>query len=123
MAKATIKSESGATITIEGTPEEVSKVVSTFERASVVGNAKSAIARAKADKKTAKKRQSASDVIIRLREEGFFEKPKTLAEINTALEEQGFLYPLTSLSGIVLGLVVSRELRRKKKDGKWVYGK
>lgn len=123
MAKATIKSQTGATITVEGTPDEVSNVIATFEKTSVVGNAKGAIARAKASKKTEKKRETASDLIIELREEGFFEKPKSLGDIGTALEERGFLYPLTSLSAIVLRLLKKRELRRKKHEGKWVYGK
>lgn len=123
MAKATIKSPTGAIITVEGTPEEVSSVISTFEKTSIVGAAKGSIARAKTVKKTAKKRESASDLIVGLKEEGFFDKPKTLGEIGTALEEQGFLYPMTSLSGVVLGLLKKRELRRKKQEGKWVYGK
>jgi len=123
VAKATIRSKTGATITVEGTPEEVSNVISTFENASVVGHAKEAIAKAKAARKVEKKRESASDLIIGLREEGFFDKPKNLGEIGTALEERGFLYPITSLSGIVLGLLKKRELRRKKQEGKWVYGK
>ena len=44
MAKATIKSSTGATISVEGTPEEVSAVISTYEKMRVVGNAKEAIA-------------------------------------------------------------------------------
>jgi len=123
MAKATIKSRTGATITVEGTPEEVSNVISGYEKTSVVGHAKEAIARARATKKTEKKKESASDLIVGLKEEGFFEKPKTLGEIGAALEERGFLYPVTSLSGIVLGLLKKRMLRRKKLERKWVYGK
>jgi hypothetical protein len=123
MAKATIKSQSGAIITVEGTPEEVSSVISAYEKTSVVGHAKEAIARVKAAKKTGKKKEGASDLIIGLKEEGFFEKPKTLADIGGALEERGFLYPVTSLSGVVLGLLKKRQLRRKKLEGKWVYGK
>jgi len=123
MAKATIKSQTGATITVEGTVEEVSKVIATYEQTSVVGNAKVAIARAKTKKKVEKKRDSASDLIIGLKEEGYFEKPKSLGDISTALEERGYLYPVTSLSGVVLGLLKRKELRRKKVDGKWVYGK
>jgi hypothetical protein len=123
MAKATIKSRTGATITVEGTQEEVSNVISAYEKTSVVGHAKEAIARARATKKTEKKKESASDLIVGLKEEGFFEKPKTLGEIGAALEERGFLYPVTSLSGIVLGLLKKRMLRRKKLERKWVYGK
>ncbi|HTZ73736.1 MAG TPA: hypothetical protein VMB47_07440 [Candidatus Aquilonibacter sp.] len=123
MAKATIKSRTGATITVEGTPDEVSNVISAYEKTSVVGQAKEAIARVKATKKSDKKKESASDLIVGLKEEGFFEKPKTLGEIGAALEERGFLYPVTSLSGVVLGLLKKRQLRRKKHEGKWVYGK
>jgi hypothetical protein len=123
MAKATIHSKTGATITIDGTQEEVSNIIAAFEKTNVVGHAKEAIARAKATKKSEKKKDSASDLIIGLREEGFFEKPKSLGDIGVALEERGFLYPSTTLSGVVLGLLKKRELLRKKSEGKWVYGK
>lgn len=123
MPKATIKLATGATITIEGTQEEVSNIISTYENTSVVGNAKKSIARLKSAKKAEKKRDSAADLIIALKEDGFFEKPKSLGEIGSALEEQGYLYPVTSLSGVVLGLLKRKQLRRKKVEGKWVYGK
>jgi hypothetical protein len=123
VAKATIKSSSGAVITIEGTQEEVAKIISNYERTSVVGQAKQAIARTKTARKDEKKREGAGDLLIGMRESGFFDKPKTLSEMSDALEEQGFLYPTTSLSGVVLSLVKHRELRRKKSDGRWVYGK
>jgi hypothetical protein len=123
MPKATIKTATGATITIEGTQEEVSKIISNYENSSVVGNAKKSVARIKSGKRAEKKRESAGDLIIALKEDGFFEKPKTLGEIASALEERGYLYPVTSLSGVVLGLLKRQELRRKKMEGKWKYGK
>ncbi|MFZ0981301.1 MAG: hypothetical protein WAN23_18010 [Candidatus Acidiferrales bacterium] len=123
MAKATIKSQSGAVITVEGTQEEVSKILSTYESTSVVGHAKEAIARVKAGKRSEKKREGAADLIVNLREAGFLNKPKSLGEIAEALEEKGYLYPTTTLSGVVLSLVKKRELRRKKVEDKWVYGK
>jgi hypothetical protein len=123
MAKATIKSSTGAVITVEGSKEEVSTILSTYEKTSVVGQAKQAIARNKVTKRADKKREGAADLVIKLREEGFFNNPKGLGEVSEALEGEGFLYPTTSLSGVVLGLVKKRELRRKKVDGRWVYGK
>lgn len=123
MPKATIKTQSGAVITIEGTEAEVSNIVSTFERATTLSRAKDRVAKEKGERKESKKRSSASDLIIDLKEEGFFEKPKALRDIARALEERGFLYPITSLSGVVLGLVQKRRLRRKKSEGTWVYGK
>lgn len=123
MAKATIKSSTGAVITVEGSQGEVSSILAAYERATSVGQAKQAIARTRAAKKTEKRREGASDLIINLREGGFFDKPKALAEVGDALEEKGYLYPVTTLSGVMLGLVKRRELRRKRNGGKWVYGK
>jgi hypothetical protein len=123
MAKATIKSKTGAVITVEGTEAEVSNIISTFERTATMGNAKEAIARTQAKKSDVKKRENASDLIIGLKEGGFFEKAKKLGDVAAALEEQGFLYPVTTLSGVMLSLVQKKQLRRKKQDGAWVYGK
>jgi hypothetical protein len=123
MAKATIKSKTGAVITVEGDEKEVSNILAVYERTSVVDQAKKAIARTRTAKTREKKREGAGDLIVELREAGFFEKPKTLGEVGHALEEKGYLYPVTSLSGVMLGLVKKRELRRKQHEGKWVYGK
>lgn len=123
MAKATIKSKTGAIITIEGTDKEVSNVLTQFEVASHVATEKGKISKSASTKKEKKKRSVASDLIIELKEEGFFEKPKSLSEIADALEERGRITPITSLSGVMMTLVQQRYLGRKKKDGKWVYGK
>jgi hypothetical protein len=58
-----------------------------------------------------------------LKEDGFFDKRKGLAEISKALEEKGYIYPVTTLSGVMLGLVQKRLLGRRKVEGRWVYGK
>lgn len=123
MTRATIRARSGAVITVEGTPQEVSGVVSAYERIGTINQEKQTIARNRAVKRKEKKRDSAGDLVIRLRDGGFFDKPKSLGEISESLEEGGYLCPTTTLSGVVLGLVKKRELRRKKVEGKWVYGK
>lgn len=123
MAKATIKSKTGALITVEGSDSEISKILSAFERTEQVGQAKRTVTKVQAEKKDQKKRQSAFDLLIGLREEGFFEKPRMLNDIAQALEEKGYLYPVTTLSGVVLALVQKKHLRRKKVEGRWVYGK
>ena len=123
MARATIKSKTGAVITVEGTEKEVSNILSTFERTAVVGQAKAIAARGHAEKKEQKRRAGVTDLVVTLKEEGFFDKPKSLTDISSALEEQGYLCPVTTLSGIMLGLVKRRLFQRKKAEGKWVYGK
>ena len=123
MVKAVINSKSGAVITVEGTEKEVSAILARFEQSAVVGRAKEVNAKNQAVKKDKKKREAASDLVIGLKEDGFLNKPKGLAEIGKALEEKGFIYPVTTLSGVVLGLVQKRLLGRKKVDGRWAYGK
>jgi hypothetical protein len=123
MAKATIRSKSGAIITIEGREGEISNILAIFERATVVSQAKEAIARIRLVKKREKKRSTASDVVVELLEDGFFDKPKSLTEVARALEEKGHIYPVTTLSGVMLGLVQKKILRRKKHEGKWTYVK
>ena len=122
MAKATIKSKTGAVITVEGTEAEVTSILSQFETAASVHKAKEVKKGHTQAQKEQRKRAGASDLVIALKEEGFFKKTKTLGEIAHAIEEKGFIYPTTTLSGVVLGLVQKRFISRKKVDGKWVYG-
>jgi len=66
---------------------------------------------------------TSSDIIVGLKEHGYFNKPKTLTEIAGALEEKGYIYPTTTLSGVMLALVKKKFFGRKKSEGQWVYGK
>ena len=123
MPKATIKTLSGAVITVEGSEKEISHVLADFERSTVISREKVAVTKKTSARKEQKKRSAVSDLIVSLKEEGYFDKPKSLTEIVHALEEAGHLVPVTSLSGVMLGLVQKKYFRRKKVDGKWVYGK
>ena len=123
MAKATIKSKSGAVIIIEGTDIEVSNIIGMVEKAAAVGQSREAATKAPSVKREQKKRMAASDLVVGLKEDGFLNKPKALGEITKALEEKGYIYPMTTLSGVMISLVQKKLLGRKKVDGKWVYGK
>ena len=123
MAKATIKSKTGAIITVEGTEKEVASILTSFENAVTIAHAKGVIKKSKIAKKDQKKRIAASDLIISLKEDGYFDKPKSLIDIANALQERGHLYPVTTLSGVMLSLVQNKLFGRKKIDGKWMYGK
>ena len=123
MAKATITTKTGTKIVIEGTKEEVAKILSDFERLTVVRTLTDKAASNISKKREEKKSRAASDLIVELKEEGYFNNPKSLSEIAQALETRGYLYPTTTLSGVVLNLVKRRLLGRKKADDKWVYAK
>jgi hypothetical protein len=123
MPKATVSLKDGTTVTIEGNQEEVAQMLVDFERLRGVGEVKKQVSVEKKKNKEVKKRATASDLIIEVKEEGFFDTPKTLNEIVEALEGRGYIYPATTLSAVVIGLVQEKLLGRKKIEGKWVYGK
>lgn len=123
MAKATITSKNGLVITIEGNETEISEILSKFESTPSLNKTKDSQSKQPADRVRMKKRANSSDLILTLKDEGFFDKPKGLSDIAHALEEKGYMCPITSLSGVVLSLVQRRYLGRKKAGGKWTYGK
>lgn len=116
MVKATITTGSGLKVVVEGSREEVQNIVRQLGGGS--GRGKKA---SRQVAKIGKRLPSATDAILELKEEGFFDKPKALAEVKDKLASQGMIYPLTSLSGVVLGLVRRRQLGRVKEEGRWSY--
>lgn len=123
MAKATIQSKSGAVITVEGTEKEVSRIIALYDSSAGETRRQGSSDAPESGAGGEGKRESASGLILDLKREGFFDKPKSLGDIGAALEEKGFLYPVTTLSGVVLRLLKHSHLRRKKIEGRWVYGK
>jgi hypothetical protein len=60
--------------------------------------------------------------IIELIDEGYFKKPKGMADLKVELENRGHHIPRTSLSGPLQDLCKARKLRRSKADGgRFVY--
>lgn len=122
MPHAKIHTKSGATITIEGTASEVSAILAQFEgaggEARPTGQANDSSRRGGGGGEAGPSR-----LVLDLKAAGFFDKPKTLGDIARALEEKGFLYPVTTLSGVVLAHLKKGQLHRKKVEGKWVYGR
>jgi len=121
MAKANIETKDGTKITIEGTPEEISKLMEMYKSNDMPEIPASELK--KFVKEKSNSRPTVTDTIREILAEGFFNKPKSLAEVKQGLEEQGTFIPITTLSGIILGLVQGKELRRIKQDKKWSYVK
>lgn len=115
MAKAQITTPAGMKINIEGTPKEILAVVKDLgEKA-----AKHVTIRRRERAKSG--RVLLVDLIASLKDGGFFKKPRDLASTKAALEEMGHHYPVTTLSPIMLRQVRSRNLRRIRKEGRWLY--
>ncbi len=118
MAKAHI-TKGDTKITVEGTPEEVAKVVAQLggEAASPRG----LLSRKKAAKGSKAQKATPVNLVSSLIDGSFFRKPKDLSAIKVALEEMGHFYPVTTLSPTLLRLVRRRQLRRIKDKKRWLY--
>jgi hypothetical protein len=113
MVKAEMINGSGTRITIEGTQEEVKRMLDLLEGNRTVKDRKT--------NKTKTSRMSISDMLHELKEEGFFDKPKSLVEVKNALAEHGRIYELSTLSAQVIRQVRQRRLGRIKNEKKWKY--
>lgn len=122
MAKATVRTKGGSSVLIEGEADEVARIVRQIDADTQIGIAKRMVMDEKRAAKEEKKTRTAKDLVVSLKEEGFFRRPRRLADVTTKLEETGYLYPVTTLSGVVLALVQQKILTRTRKEGVWVYG-
>lgn len=68
-----------------------------------------------------KQKKSITDLIIEIKNEGFFNKPKQQREIVERFEEMGFIYDTKSISDPLSRALRSRIIGRKKISGKWAY--
>lgn len=68
-------------------------------------------------------KEGAYGYLLELRDDGFFDKPKTLKEIVTELARLGHYYKSTSLTNPLQRLIIQKKLGRIGKRGKWQYVK
>jgi hypothetical protein len=130
MAKANIDLPNGTKIVVDGTSEDINSVLKIFsnlhsapaEENKAKGKRKHSTRKTTGSKKMSK---GPSRYIIELKVAGFFDKKKTLNDIQQKLEENGQIYPQTHLSTPLKRLVrpPNNELRRMKENGNWVYVK
>ena len=119
MATANIETKSGTKIQIEGTSQEISEIVAIVQRREGTNSSRKSASGAK--EKNAG--PSLTDLLLEIREEGYFDKPQGLVEVKKILEEKGHIYPVTTLSGALLTQTRKRILRRIPDGKRWVYVK
>jgi hypothetical protein len=116
MAKAQVTTPEGMSIKIVGTPAEIAAVV---KEVRAKPKAESTGAMKKSHSKST--RTTVPNLLEELRNEGFFKKVKTMAEVRKRLADKGHTYPNTALSGPLRTEVRKKRLRRFKEKGKYVY--
>lgn len=120
MAKATIKTKDGTSIVIEGSDNNVVNIINKI-KGQTSEPKKEELSRPKSKKTSSK--ITMTDLIEELKEEKFFDKPKSLLEIKKAFENKGHIYDVNAISTPILRLVRRRILGRINQDGKWAYVK
>lgn len=75
----------------------------------------------KGSKRGVRQKRSIMDLIIELKEEGFYKQCKFLREIADELCSRGYNYKLSSLTAPLQRALRNGIIRRIKKDGKWAY--
>lgn len=125
MTRADIETRSGTKISLEGTTEEISKVIADLERRehylSFRFERKKQIK--KEQVKDVETRQNLTESIISLKGENFFNQPRSLKDIQEILRAKGMIYPTTTLSGVLILLIRRGELGRIQEEGLWKYVK
>lgn len=118
MAKAQVTTPAGISVKVEGTPEEILAVVEDLERKQKEQRTQPPAAQ---KPKARVGRLTLTSLLESMRDEDFFRLPRDLGSILLELEAKGHFFPVTTLSGAVLGQVRKRNLRRIRKDGRWTY--
>lgn len=116
MVKAIIELKDGTKITVEGTPKEVAEA-----KELMISKEGRKLIKQKIKRK--QKTKGPIGLILELKEENFFDKPRIISEVKQKLEEKTYYYPLSSLSPALIRLVKQGELGRIKKEGKWMWVK
>jgi hypothetical protein len=124
MVKADIETNDGTKITVEGNAEEIQKILIAIKsNTSNTEEKETKIPKKKKRGATTRKKEGPSVIsrIEKLKEKGFFSKPKGLSEVKNELEKEGHIYPITHLSGPLLRSVQKNILRRIKEANGWKY--
>jgi hypothetical protein len=132
VATANIDLKDGTKILIEGTPEEIVRVLALYKPghspspsgANDLANAGAKRPDARKSERrdvSARSRTGAMQHIRELIHEDFFSERRSIAHVQAKLEELGRIYPQTHLSTPLRRLVMNKELRRLRDGTNWAY--
>lgn len=121
MAKAYITTKKGTTIRVEGDIEDIKEIVTSikrredFEERFYLGRA------LRQNEAAHHPAVSITDILLKLKSEGFFNEGRTLGEVSKELLDRGFHTPRTTLSTLLIFLVRRGALKREQRDEQWRY--
>jgi len=122
MPKATIKTKAGTEIIIESDKETIGYIVQSIQKKEEMLSQLRSIRDIRNKEIHGEQPRNATQMILKMKRQGYFKSERTAAEINEAMKKEAFHYPLTTLHPVLIRLVKKGELGRlKNKDGSWVY--
>lgn len=122
MPSAKLTLPNGTTVSVEGTAEEVARLLKLFSGSEASSIKDVADRRGGTEKGgSANKARGPSGYIRQLKTDGFFKGKRSLSDIQEKLEEMGHIYAVTGLSPTLVRLVRAGVLGRVKEDGVWKY--
>lgn len=129
MPTANIDLPDGTRVRIEGSPEEIARVLTLYGQsrsstAAIEDGPITAVAVSRPVGRAQGSRTNGGGAMQRLRaliEEQFFTERRSISDVQHRLEVLGHIYPLTHLSTPLRRMVVNKELRRLRSGRNWVY--
>ncbi len=126
MAKAKLDLPNGTVVQIEGTKEEIQSILAFYAQSTSghgLSQKKGTRKKKRAVTNTSKRRTTTgpTSLILDLRNGGFFKSKRKITDIQKKLEEQGYIYALTSLTAPLSNLLKRKEIRRIKEADGWKY--
>jgi hypothetical protein len=131
MPTANIELANGTKVQIDGSPEEIARVLALYQQPRSTpqpsGHEPAAQTSGRKPRKAdrpgsgSRSRKGAIQHIRVLIGEQFFDERQTLEAVRVKLEEHGHIYSQNQISTPLRRLVVSRELRRLREGKNWIY--
>lgn len=120
MPEAEIELPGGSRVTVKGTEQEIHRIVQLLAQTKGVDSRPPSRSATRPQQKAG---GAVTGYVIELRDAGQFDKAKGLTDVKEALASEGHIVPITTLSGVMLGLARAKQLRRFKEGGVWKYVK
>jgi hypothetical protein len=125
MATANIELIDGTKVLLDGSPDEIARILNLYGGPVMSGMAlvptEQRPTAAQGSERRAHKAMGPMQHLRDLIAENFFADSRHLSEVRHELEARGHIYPLTHLSNPIRRLVVSKELRRLREGRLWTY--
>ena len=122
MAKAKIETDNGTKITIEGDVAEVTAIVNAVKGGYKQGQEQRGPTPTRRNREN-KAATSLVDLILQLKDENFFNKPRRISEVKAELDKKAHIYPIPSISTALIRRVKHGDLGRVQNGSLWAYVK